>query len=446
MEINNFQPRPYQLNFLTALIVDGYKNLLCVNHRRSGKDYTTFNALIPLMLERPIVVYYIFPSFALGRRILWDALDINGNRILSAIPNSKIRSMNNQSQQIKLTNGSLFQILGSKDFDKTMIGTNIHIAVFSEYAQINPDVYAYVSPIILASSGTVIFLSTPRGHNHLYDMYNRAKTMPHWYVERLTVDDTKAIPIEAIEQDIKDGKISRDKALQEYWCDFDRGIDQTYYSAILETMRENGQICSVPYDPAMGKVFTSWDLGINDPTVILFWQQTPNQNRINIIDYYSSSNRSIDHFVRIVLDKPYVYGGHFPPHDIMVREQSVGVTRREIYKRLGINFSEPIQVDFEDGIEAVKCTLPKIWIDDRKCEFLVKTLENYRQEYDEKNKRYFNRPVHDDYSHPADALRYMCLALPTIKEGMTAADAEALYKKVNYGNGMNTTSYNKPWW
>ncbi len=297
---NSFQPRPYQLPYLKALLTGAYKNYLCINHRRSGKDYTTFNAVIPLMLKRPIVVFYIFPTFALGRRILWDALDINGNRILSAIPNECIASMNNQSQQIKLVNGSLFQVIGATDFDKSLIGTNIHIAIFSEYAQINPDVYAFVSPILLASNGTTIMLSTPRGHNHLYDLYKKAKTLPHWYVERLTVDDTHAIPVEEIERDIADGKISRDKALQEYWCDFDRGIDQTYYSAILEQMRENGQITSVPYDPMMGKVYTSFDLGINDPTVILFWQQTPNQQRIHIIDYYSANNHSIDHFVRVV--------------------------------------------------------------------------------------------------------------------------------------------------
>jgi hypothetical protein len=213
-------------------------------------------------------------------------------------------------------------------------------------------------------------------------------------------------------------------------------------------MYENNQITSVPYDPMMGKVYTSWDLGWNDPTVILFWQQTPNQNRINLIDMYMASNRSIDHFVRIVLDKPYVYArnGHFPPHDIMVHEQGLGITRREIYKRLGIDFADPIQVDFLDGIEAVRCSLPRIWIDEKKCSFLVKTLENYRQKYDEKNNRYIGDHVHDDYSHPADALRYMCLALPTIKEGMTASDAEALYRRVNYGNGMNMTTYNKPWW
>jgi phage terminase large subunit len=447
MVINNFQPRPYQINFLNALLLDGYRNLLCINHRRSGKDYACFNGLIPLMLERPIVVYYIFPSFALGRRILWDNLDIEGNRVLSAIPSHMIRSMNNQTMQIKLTNGSVFNVMGAQEFDKTLIGTNIHIAVFSEYRRINPNVYAYLSPIILASQGRCIFLSTPKGHNHLYDMWRKVKDHPAWFVERLTVEDTKAIPVEEIEEEIKQGKISRDVALQEYWCDFDRGQDQTYYSAILETMRENGQITSVPYDPQMGKVYTSWDLGINDPTVIIWWQQSRNQNRINIIDYYSACNRSIDHFVRVVLDKPYVYGKHFPPHDIMVREQSVGVTRREIYKRLGISFEDPIAVDFEDGIEVVKCTLPKIWIDDKKCEFLVKTLENYRQEYDEINKRYYDRPVHDDYSHPADALRYMCLALPTIKEGMTAADAAAMYHRINYGEGAgNMMSYNKPWW
>jgi len=420
---------------------------MAVYHRRAGKDYMCFNGLVPLMLARPIVVVYIFKTAASGRRILWDARDIEGKRVLAAIPNEAIQEMNNQSQQIILKNGSVFRIIGSDKYNETVVGNNIHFAIFSEYSvqPQGPACYAYLSPILLASRGTCIFLSTPRGHNWYYDLWFKNKDNSAWFVELKTIHDTGVISWDDVQKDIDDGKISLDRAKQEYLCDWNQGQDGSYYSAILEQMYDNGQITDVPYDPALGKVYSSWDLGINDPTVILFWQQTSNQNRLNLIDYYSANNRSIDHFVRIVMDKPYVYGGHYPPHDIAVREQSTGTTRREIYKRMGIDFKDPIQVDFEDGIEAVKCTLPKIWIDKKKCAFLVKTLENYRQKYNEKESRYYKDPVHDEYSHPADALRYMCLALPTIKEGMTASDADALYKKVNYGS-QSMTTYNKPWW
>lgn len=411
-----------------------------------------FNALVPLMLAKPIVVVYIFKTAASGRRILWDARDIQGNRVLAAIPNEAIQEMNNQTQQIILKNGSVFRVIGSDNYDETIIGSQIHYAVFSEYS-IQPRgqaCYAYLSPILLASrqsgGGVCVFLSTPRGHNWYYDLYFRNKNNPAWFIEVKTIHDTGVMKWEDILVDIEEGKISLDRAKQEYLCDWDQGQDGSYYSFLLENMYENDQVTDVPYDPSLGKVYTSWDLGMNDPTVILWWQQTKNSNRINLIDWYSSSNRSIDHFARVVQDKPYVYAkrGHFPPHDIMVRDPGFGVTRREIYKRLGIEFAEPINVDFADGIETVKCMLPKLWIDKKRCGFVVKTLENYRQKYDEKTNRYLDDPVHDEFSHTADALRYMALALPTIQDSMSPADITAQYNRVNYPTSMNNN--NKPWW
>ena len=147
-QINQFKPRDYQKGFLKALCLDGYKNLIAVYHRRAGKDYMCFNGLVPLMLARPIVVVYIFKTAASGRRILWDARDIDGNRTLSAIPNEAIAEFNNQTQQIILKNGSVFRIIGSDNYDETIIGNNIHYAVFSEYSTQprGQSCYAYLHP------------------------------------------------------------------------------------------------------------------------------------------------------------------------------------------------------------------------------------------------------------------------------------------------------------
>jgi hypothetical protein len=56
---------------------------------------------------------------------------------------------------------------------------------------------------------------------------------------------------------------------------------------------------------------------------------------------------------------------------------------------------------------------PRFWIDDDKCLHLIKALENYRKEYDEFREVYKNRPLHDKWSHCADATRYTCIAIST---------------------------------
>jgi len=101
---------------------------------------------------------------------------------------------------------------------------------------------------------------------------------------------------------------------------------------------------------------------------------------------------------------------------------------------LGITFIryDTKQPSIEDGIEAVRRNLPKMWFDERACEPLLKALENYRQEYDVKRKVYKSNPLHDWSSHWADTMRYMCVALPRLTN---VNDPVALEKRYNDAMG-----------
>ncbi len=48
----------------------------------------------------------------------------------------------------------------------------------------------------------------------------------------------------------------------------------------------------------------------------------------------------------------------------MQRESARGLTKREMYKELGIKFTEPVMIDIQDGIELVRRTFPRLWIDE----------------------------------------------------------------------------------
>ena len=101
---------------------------------------------------------------------------------------------------------------------------------------------------------------------------------------------------------------------------------------------------------------------------------------------------------------------------------------------LGITFIryDSKQPGIDDGIEAVRRNLPKMWFDEKSCEPLIKALENYRQEYDSKNKIYKPNPLHDWSSHFADSMRYLCVALPKLTNN---SSAEALEKRYNEAMG-----------
>ena len=177
-----FQPRSYQRKIIQALN-SGTKRAVWVVHRRGGKDLTIFNwAIFQLMLNPGWTAFHILPTYSQAKKVIWDSSTNDGKRILDYIPREVIQSKNGQQMQIRLTNGSLYQLIGSDNID-SLVGSNPKILIFSEYAIQNPSAWQYLSPIVELNGGYAIFISTPRGKNHFYDMVNNSKNNPRWFLE-----------------------------------------------------------------------------------------------------------------------------------------------------------------------------------------------------------------------------------------------------------------------
>lgn len=314
------------------------------------------------------------------------------------IPEAIVESRNEQMMRIRLINGSQIQILGSDNFDNSLVGTNAVGMIFSEYALQDPRAWSFSIPILKASSGWALFCSTVRGRNHFYDLYNAVKDHEDWFCEKLTIEDTLHISIEEIEKEISSGQMSRDLALQEFWNDFHLGVEGSYYGKYIDDLRRKGQITNVLWEPYL-PVHTAWDLGYNDPTVIAFFQV--HNNQIRIIDFYQNNKHGLEHYAKIIKSKDYVYGKHIAPFDIGVHDLSTGISRWKMMHDLGISFIRYTEKapSIDDGIEIVRRSLPRMWIDEKTCEPLIKAMENYRQEYDNKKKVYKSQPLHDENSH-----------------------------------------------
>jgi phage terminase large subunit len=439
IKLDRFEPRDYQLNLCRKFESGTIKRFLVIWPRRSGKDICAFNLLLRASLRRVGNYFYVFPTFSQGRRILWDAIDIQGRRILHYYaPDEIIESRNEQQMRLRLINGSQIQILGSDDFDSSIVGTNCMGMIFSEYALQDPRGFAYSLPILRASDGWAMFISTPRGKNALWELFNRSQGNPDWFCEKLSIDDTQHVDLEQIAKDIREGEMSQDLAMQEWWCSFDLGVEGSYYTKYIDDLRRRGQVTHIPWEP-YHPVHTAWDLGWNDPTVIIFFQIIG--PIIRIIDYYQNNKSGLEHYAKIVKEKPYAYGKHIAPHDIAVHELSSGLDRWSMMHDLGITFIRREAGDkvpgIEDGIEAVRRNLPKMWINEASCGPLIKALENYRQEYDPKRQVYKDKPVHDHHSHAADAMRYLCVGLNKIKSNTSAAELEKRFRETVYGEDQS---------
>ena len=407
---DNWRPRDYQLD-LWKYLENGGKRAVAVWHRRAGKDLLSVNWCVTAALKRKGLYWHLLPTYNQGRKIVWDGMTRDGRSFLEHFPKELWANVNNTDMRLELKNGSIYQVVGTDNVDR-LVGSNPVGVVFSEYSLQDPRAWDLVRPILAENGGWAMFIYTARGRNHGYDLFNMANRNERWFCQRLSVDDTAVLNQEAIDEEREAG-MPEELIQQEFYCSFDAPLVGSYYGSLMAKALAEERIKNVPYEPRL-EVHTSWDLGMGDSTAIIWFQQFGNEYRI--IDYYENQGEGIPHYVKIVREKDYIYGRHIAPHDIKVREMGTGKSRFEVARDLGLRFDICPNIQIDDGIEAARSIIPRCYFDEKKCSILVEALRQYRKDYDEKNKVYKNRPLHDWSSHGADAFRYLALGTRDINK------------------------------
>jgi len=183
-------------------------------------------------------------------------------------------------------------------------------------------------------------------------------------------------------------------------------------------------------------VETTWDLGMSDRMTIWF-SQSLRTGEIRLIDYYEHEGEGIQHYAQVLQqrasERGYVYGTHWAPHDINVRELGTGKTRLETAKALGVKFSVVPSIPWKDGIDATRAMLSRCWFDATRCDVGLQALTLYRKAWDEKLQQFKDTAVHDWSSHGADAFRYLAVRHKTPKEPTKTPDTSRV--RVPSGTG-----------
>jgi hypothetical protein len=396
---HRFTPRPYQVPLFAAFDT-GTTRALLLWHRRCGKDKSCFNLTVWKAWERVGQYFYIFPTYTQGKKALWDAIDRDGFKVVEHCPPRVLASTNATEMKLTMRNGSIIQVIGADNID-SIVGTNPVGIVLSEYALMAPSVLDLLRPILRENGGWLVVNFTPRGQNHAYDLFEAVRDNPEWYVSVLTVDDTGVLSPADIEAERLAG-MSEELIQQEFYVSFEAGNVGSYYGRLLADASATGRIGRVTYEVGL-PVHTRWDLGVGDATAIWCWQDVGRERRF--VDYYEASGEGLPHYVAWLQGRGYVYGRHYAPHDIAVREFSSGVSRQDTARNLGIRFDVVPQHSIEDGIEAVRQELPRCWFDKDKCKQGIAALRAYHKVYDEARQVFRDRPEHDWSSHAADAFR-----------------------------------------
>ena len=400
-----WKPRKYQMK-LWRYLENGGKRAVAVWHRRAGKDSLSLNWTAVAAMQRVGVYWHMLPLQTQARKVVWDAIDKQGRRVIDQVfPKALRKSVNAQEMKIELLNGSIWQCVGSDNYN-SLVGANPVGVVFSEYSIADPAAWDFIRPILAENDGWALFIYTPRGRNHGSMLFEMAQTNPDWFCESLSVDKTQAIDLSAVDEERKAG-MDEDMIQQEFYCSFDAALKGSYYGAILNKLEQEGAICDLFHNPEK-PVFTAWDLGVGDATAIWFYQK--NGNGCDVIDYYEASGVGLDHYVKVLKDKPYVYtNDNIFPHDICVHELSSGKSRLDILAGLGVRGQVLLRDSVETGIAAVRLLLPRCRFDKKRCSKGLEALRQYQKQWDDVRRDFMPRPLHDWTSHAADAFRYLAM-------------------------------------
>ncbi len=419
---NKWSPRDYQEPLWWSL-ESGVKRAVCVWHRRSGKDLTAINWCAPQTFNRVGLYWHVFPTYAEGRRVVWQGMDKGGRPFLDAFPDELYYRKLDQEMSLFLKNGSIYQVVGCDHIDRLM-GANPIGVIMSEYALQNPAAWDLIRPMLAENDGWAIFVYTPRGHNHGYRLYNAAVDLPNWFSSKLTVDDTNVVSDERIEDDRASG-MPEERIQSEYYVSFEAALVGSYYGDIIKWMEEDVEpprIGNVPHNENY-EVFTGWDIGYSDTTAIWFAQQIGAEFRI--IDYYECWGEEPAHYMKVMEGQAnteankqpstrhmerYRYGDAWLPFDARQKRMGQPLTVEQQFRTMGMKVRPGQKFDLTDQHAGVRKMLRESYIDKKRCERGLQALREYVKQQvpdmRDPNGRpiYRDQPLHNWASHPASAL------------------------------------------
>jgi len=393
-----YKPREHQLRVHELL--DGKRFAVVVAHRRFGKTVAALNHLIreAVLNEKETPRYaYIAPTYGQAKRVAWDYL------VKYTTP---LGGTNNISELRVDFWGRRIQLYGSDNPD-SLRGQFFDGVIIDEVGDQNPKIWTdIVRPALTDRKGWCLFIGTPKGHNHFKELRDRAEKEDGWGLLEFKASETGVVD----ETELKAAKneMGEDKYRQEFECSFDAAVEGSYYGQMLNELEDKKHMQEIPREE-LSRTFTAWDLGMGDSTSI--WVAQLVGTEVRLIDYYENHGVGLDHYVKWIKDNDYLKAEHILPHDVRVRELGTGKSRLEMLEDSGLEVKIAPRMGLDDGIQAVRRLLPRCWFNVPKVQNGLNCLRNYRRDYDEKRKIFYERPLHDWSSHGSDSFRYLALGL-----------------------------------
>jgi hypothetical protein len=393
-----YKPREQQLAIHD--LMDSKRFGVVVAHRRMGKTVSAINHLIKdaILNQKEAPRYaYIAPTYGQAKRVAWDYL------VKYAEPLGG--SQNITELRVDFW-GRRIQLYGS-DNPESLRGQYFDGVILDEIGDQNPKIWTdIVRPALADRKGWCLFIGTPKGHNHFKELRDRAEKEEGWGLLEFKASETGVV--DDTELKAAKNEMGEDKYRQEFECSFDAAVEGSYYGQILNELEDKKHMQEIPREE-ISRTFTAWDLGMGDSTSI--WVAQLVGTEVRLLDYYENHGVGLDHYVKWIKDNDYLKAEHILPHDVRVRELGTGKSRMEMLEESGLEVKIAPRMGLDDGIQAVRRLLPRCWFNVPQVQTGLNCLRNYRRDYDEKRKIFYERPLHDWSSHGSDSFRYLALGL-----------------------------------
>jgi phage terminase large subunit len=243
------------------------------------------------------------------------------------------------------------------------------------------------------------------------ETYQRFVVRPpeHAIVQKINWNDNPWFPeVLALE---KDALKSRDpSAYQTVWEGLCRlTVDGAIFAQEMQVAELDGRITKVTYDPTK-PVHAIFDLGWADSTAIWFLQFVGMETRL--IRYHEDSQKTISHYLALMQTYGYMYDTLWLPHDAQNKTlASNGKSIEEIVRAAGYKTRIIERTPIADSINAARTIFRNCWFDRENCYDGLQCLRHYRYDVDPETGQFSRQPLHDIYSHGADAFRYIGLMI-----------------------------------
>lgn len=226
--------------------------------RRAGKSYLAQAIVMKWAVEMPGVYYIISPTYKQSKSIHWR--DLNAN-----VPLDWVKKKNEVELSITLHNGSVIELKGAEQPDN-LRGVKLRGLVIDEIASIRNWEWLWkevIRPTLTDYSAPGMFISTPKGFNHFYELFQRGQADDPLYKSwRFTSYDNEHIKKEEI--DLAKLELSEDTFAQEFLADFRR------FAGLAIPMFDRNIHVIDPFEvPNEWQRVRGFDYGSNDPTASL---------------------------------------------------------------------------------------------------------------------------------------------------------------------------------